>query len=221
MRLSIFDILREAEGDQQQDQAGNAPADPNTPAETPAEGNNDNNTGEDEDNFDIDANLDDDQGGDEGGGDEDAPADDTGGDDLGGGDMGGGGGTEETDEEPNENNTDIFASLTAEEQKIKIMELKNQYNNLFTSCDDILEKLNNITVDDGSDFINRLSDSLFNLKNYIADYLIYTFAQKSYIENDIMFNRFLAIINSISNTLEKFEKRIRSNRGDTDKEEDE
>jgi len=208
MALSIFDILREAEGDEQQDAGGNAPADPNAAAEAPAEGGEDQAGGEDEDNFDIDANLDEpDEGGE--GGDEDAPAND------GGDDFGDTGGAEEPDEEPNEDNTDIFASLTAEEQQMKIMELKNQFNSLYVSCDDLLEKLNAISVDeDSSDFINRMSTSLFDLRTYIADYLIYTFSQKSFVENDIMFNRFLAIVNSMSIALEKFQKRIETERGE-------
>lgn len=214
MALSIFDILREAEGDEQQDAGGNAPADPNTPAEAPVEGGEDQAGGEDEDNFDIDANLDDPDEGAEGG-DEDAPAAD-GGDDFD--DAGGGGGAEEPEDEPNEDNTDIFASLTAEEQQMKIMELKNQFNALYSSCDDLLEKLNSISVDeDSDDFINRMSTSLFDLRTYIADYLIYTFAQKSFVENDIMFNRFLAIINSMSIALEKFQKRVEAERGENNK----
>lgn len=217
MALSIFDILREAEGDEQQDAGGNAPADPNTPAETPVEGGEDQAGGEDEDNFDIDANLDDPDEGTEGG-DEDAPADD-GGDDFG--DTGEGGGAEETDEEPNEDNTDIFSSLTAEEQQMKIMELKNQFNALYSSCDDLLEKLNSISVDeDSNNFISRMSSSLFDLRTYIADYLIYTFSQKSFVENDIMFNRFLAIVNSMSIALEKFQKRIEAERGENGKKTD-
>jgi len=217
MALSIFDILREAEGDEQQDAGGNAPADPNAPAETPAEGGDDQAGGEDEDNFDIDANLDEPDEGTEGG-DEDVPTDD-GGDDFG--DTGGGGGAEETDEEPNEDNTDIFSSLTAEEQQMKIMELKNQFNALYSSCDDLLEKLNSISVDEDSDnFISRMSSSLFDLRTYIADYLIYTFSQKSFVENDIMFNRFLAIVNSMSIALEKFQKRIEAERGENNKKAD-
>jgi hypothetical protein len=214
MALSIFDILREAEGDEQQDAGGNAPADPNAPAEAPAEGGEDQAGGEDEDNFDIDANLDDpDEGGE--GGDEDAPAAD-GGDDFG--DTGGGGGAEEPEDEPNEDNTDIFASLTAEEQQMKIMELKNQFNSLYVSCDDLLEKLNAISVDeDSNDFINRMSTSLFDLRTYIADYLIYSFSQKSFVENDIMFNRFLAIINSMSIALGKFQNRVEAERGENER----
>ena len=211
MALSIFDILREAEGDEQQDAGGNVPADPNTSAEAPAEGGEDQAGGEDEDNFDIDANLDEPDEGEEGG-DEDAPAADDG-DDFG--DTGGGGEAEEPEDEPNEDNTDIFASLTAEEQQMKIMELKNQFNSLYVSCDDLLEKLNAISVDeDSNDFINRMSTSLFDLRTYIADYLIYTFSQKSFVENDIMFNRFLAIVNSMSIALEKFQKRVEAERGE-------
>ena len=205
MSFSVFDLLREADGDE-----GQAPANPDAgtdaPADTPADNAGGDDAGDDnggDDNFDIDANLDnpDDEGGDDNG---DEPAD--GGDDLGGGDdMGGGGNEEATDEEPVESNTDIFASLTAEEQKIKIIELKNQFGNLYSACDDILDKINSLDVDEDSiEFTSRITNSIFNLKKYISDYLTYTFAQKSFIENDIMFNRFLSIIKSISVTFDKF-----------------
>lgn len=196
MGFSVYDLLKEAEGDEQEQAA--APADPNA-ADAPAENPDD--AGADDDNFDIDANLDepDDAGDDE---NVDEPAE--GGDDFG---DTGGGGSEEEDEEPVDANTDIFASLTAEEQQMKIMELKLQYNNLYNSCSDLLEKINNLTVDEDSiEFIRRMTGTLFDLKRYIADYLVYTFAEKSFIENDIMFNRFLSIIQSMTVAFDKFQK---------------
>lgn len=197
MSFSIYDILTEAEDDNQ-----------NANNDAPAEGENNNNEdtggddaaggGDEEDTTmdDIDNSLDS-IGGDEG--------DDAGGADTGGGDSGDTGGTTDMgsgDDEPVEANTDMFGSLSAEEQKMKIMELKKQYSQLFDSCDDMIDKISTIKTTEVTMVpISRMTNILMNLKDYITDYLYNQFATMSYYENDVTFNRFLAIFKSISNIL--------------------
>ena len=185
-----------------------------------------------EDEFDIDTSLDDvpkpgeDQGGDAGDnsqqpsdGDQQQDGDDQQQDDGSGyegqegGDDGSGeapqddqGGVEDSEdgEEPVEANTDIFDSLSADEQKIKIMELQRLYGEMYNSCDDISKRLNDLDTDESNiDIISRVSDSMNILKKYIQDYLIGSFAKKSYVENDIMYNRFLSIISSLTDVLDQ------------------
>ena len=111
-------------------------------------------------------------------------------------------------EEEIEANTDIFASLTAEEQQIKIKELKNLYSNLYSSCDDILERINKLDInEDNLETISRISTSLYDIKVYISDYLTLVFPTKSYIENDVTFVRFLTIIKSITEILNDIAKK--------------
>ena len=112
----------------------------------------------------------------------------------------------EEPDEPVEANTDIFSSLTKEEQQIKIRELKKMYADLYSSCDDILSKLNGIEDDNALIELSKISDTLYSLKSYIMSYLSDTFQQKSYVENDIMFNRFLDVINTISICVDKMQK---------------
>lgn len=144
----------------------------------------------------------DDQQQDDGSGDEgqeggEAPQDDQ-----------GGGEASEDGEEPIEANTDIFDSLSADEQKIKIMELQRLYGEMYNSCDDISKRLNDLDTDESNiDIISRVSDSMNILKKYIQDYLIGSFAKKSYVENDIMYNRFLSIISSLTNVLDQLSRR--------------
>ena len=189
-----------------------------------------------EDEFDIDTSLDDvpkpgeDQGGDAGDnsqqpsdGDQQQNGDDQQQDD-GSGDEGqegeddgsgeapqydqGGGEDSEDGEEPVEANTDIFDSLSADEQKIKIMELQRLYGEMYNSCDDISKRLNDLDTDESNiDIISRVSDSMNILKKYIQDYLIGSFAKKSYVENDIMYNRFLSIISSLTDVLDQLSNR--------------
>jgi hypothetical protein len=156
-------------------------------------GNNDDSgdeMGNDED-FDVDTSIDDD------GGDSDSSdTDDSSMDTSSGGDLGGG------DEEVNPKNTNIFSTLTKEEQAIKISELKKIFNNLYIYISDMLNKVNDINPDeDNLEAIYRVTNGLYELKQNIGDYIKNTFSLKSYIENDIAYNRYLIIVRSITNTM--------------------
>ena len=196
---SIYDILslREAEDT------------PSAPAENKDEGGLD-------DDFSIDTSLDD------GGSPEDgnnSETTDIGGEPSEGGDDGesssdgnnepveGGEGMEDEAEEIPAN-TDIFASLTAEEQEVKIKELKRLFVSLYTSCDDMLTRIDNLEInEDNLDSLSRISNSLYDMKIYISDYLASVFNTKSYIENDIAFNKFLIVIKSITDIMEDIAKK--------------
>lgn len=199
--FSIFDILREkkilkeAEEDNQEETTDDSSAD------SPAEGE------DSKDDFNIDASLDnnEDNSGEE---DESIESEDNSSNDNSSSDSSN---EEESDgnSEINQDNTDIFASLTAEEQQIKIKELKLLYKNLYSSCDDILDRINDIETDEYNIYIfKRIASAMYNLKKYIADYLVHVFPKKSYVENDIAFNRFLMILKSITNILDKFKQKV-------------
>ena len=108
----------------------------------------------------------------------------------------------------NDANTDIYSSLTAEEQAQKIMELKNQYKELYTNCNELLIKFNNVDIEGNKSIIafSRVSKTIYNLKNYIKDYFINTFPYNSIIQNDIMYNRFLTIFSDIPKSLEEIKR---------------
>ena len=194
--------LLEAEGDEAGD---------NTPADTPAEGNEDNTTNDDaaandgdmgeDDNFSIDADLD-------AGDDTNDNPDNDGGDNTSDMNTTSGGG-EEPEEEVNDDNTDIFSTLTAEEQQMKIKELKSLYQQLYCSCDDVMNRLNKLDTNEKNVYvIDRISSSIYTLKKYIGDYLIDIFPNKSYIENDISFNKFLLVVQSISDIIDRYNAQI-------------
>lgn len=199
---SIYDILslREAEDN------------PSAPAENKDDGGFD-------DDFSIDTSLDDgsslegdnNAGGEPGMGGENEPGSDNGGgEDNPSGDGQPAEGGEDMDGEAEEvpANTDIFASLTAEEQEVKIKELKRLFGNLYTSCDDILTRIDNLEInEDNLDTLSRISTSLYDMKIYISDYLASVFNTKSYIENDIAFNKFLIVIKSITDIMEDIAKK--------------
>lgn len=207
---------------------------------------NDQNPGADQgedggnDNFDIDTDLDngDDDNAETG---NDNIGDDSSGDSMedglddGGGDTEGDSGNndgdsadENNDEDTVQDNEDIFYSLSAEEQQIKIMELKKQYSELYNSCDDILDKINDLGLSEiDIHTISKVSNTLYNLKAYISDYLYNLFPNKSYFENDVAYNTFLNAFNSVQSVLAKLadqlekqykdeEKKKKSNEDDID-----
>ncbi len=205
---NMFQLLAEADGDDgsdiingggdnaaTNDNGANAEDNTDNAADT-----DDNSDSGDDDNFDIDTSIDD-EGGDDTAGD---TGDDTGSDDLesGGDDMGGGESAPEG--EVNKANTDIFTTLTAEEQAIKIKELKKQYNNLYNAINDTIEKIGNIDLDEYTvKVISQVYKSLYDIRDYLYTYITVTFAQKSYMENDGFFNRFLLSFYSINSIVDK------------------
>lgn len=156
-------------------------------------------TGEDE-NFDIDAEPDaeedtsDDagEGGDESG---DDSTDDT--------------SSSDTPAEENELDKELFDSLTDSEKQRKIATLKRLYMDLYTRCDVLVDKFNQMSEDHNDDFkpvIKRILTILYDLKEYIGFYVLNVFDKASYIENDITFNRYLAVLNGIKLTVEELYK---------------
>lgn len=202
--FSIYSILNEApeDTDPKQDTANNDQNDDNFNIDTSLDDlekdiddtggtDNTNNDGNDGDNLDL--NGDEEEGGEDAG----SPA--------------------EEEDEPVDSNTDFFASLTSEEQAIKISQLKKQFNNLYTNCDELIEKVSNIETNENNIIpISRINSTMENMKTYIADYLYHVFANKSYYENDVMFNRFLSVFKSVNNILEDiFKESDRENRQNT------
>ena len=177
MAFSIYDILTEApKADNNQDQ--------------------DNNT--DSDDYSIDTDVDTDGGGD----DNDDELTDLGGDDEDTGDeddMDDTGSDNNSDDEPVEANTDMFSSLSSEEQQMKIKELMQQYATLYSSCD---SDSNEVTIGP----ISRMNNILNTLKTYITDYLYNRFSSTSNYENDVMYVRFLTIFNTVKHVLEDIVK---------------
>ena len=100
-----------------------------------------------------------------------------------------------------ETEKEIFDSLSPEEKKNKTKELKNLFMDLYSNCNNIIDRLNQIAVeiDEVHPQVRRTINVLFETKKMISDYLLNIFDSKSYIENDIMFNTYLSVFNSVKN----------------------
>ena len=169
-----------------------APADAEPIGNDDAGGNEDT-ANEDNDDFTIDASDDGlDDTGDSGGGD-------TTGGDTGGNNDSGVANDANVDNAAKKKDREIFDSLSPQEQKVKTVKLNELLMDLYNRCDQIMEKYNNIGVEyeDLGVPINKSIEALYSLKQMISTYLLYLFDSKSYVENDIQFNRFLTALNQI------------------------
>lgn len=209
---NIFDIINEAEEDEQANKPASSETETSSEDNKSEENNSTDNsettsseeniedTGSedttDDEDFSIDTNLDEDDS--DVDDNSNSSTDDSGSSDTSSSDSS----SDESDEPPVEANTDIFSSLTAEEQKIKIKELKRLYNEMYVSTSDILSRINQLNCDEYLETLSRISAIMYNVRNHIHHYIINIFDTKSYIENDVTFNRFLSIIKSITTIID-------------------
>lgn len=102
----------------------------------------------------------------------------------------------------------LYEDLNPAEQKLKLRHMKQLYTDLFYKCASISEKLNSIFVEDdiATLQIKMAGSMIFNLKQMVSDYFLNIFDSKSYQENDIMFNRYLAILNQVKLLTDELKK---------------
>lgn len=174
--------------------------------EESSEGSGDTEGGEDED-FSIDG-MDDDSG--EGGEDSGEGSDDTSDtSDSGSGDV-----TNELVEKEKE----LFSNLTEEQMKIKTNELKKSFVTLSNTIEGTSERLSSIPGN-GPDnkIIKFLISKLDYLSNMVNDYMVDTFASKTYIENTIYYQTCLAQLNTIKKVLEEMATKAEKEANQKDK----
>lgn len=164
-----------------------------TPEENPEEDEkiDGDQTEEEENNFDVDSEPEEgeEDDGSDTGSDSDSSTDDGSGDDS----------ETDTDSEEKQIDRDMFETLSEAEKRQKIATLKKLFLNLYKSCDMIIDRYDTVIgkYENISQIGKRVILTLYDLKAYIGDYLIQIFDSKSYIENDIMFNRCLSVLNGI------------------------
>ena len=206
-KISIFDVLREEGVLREADEDQAAAAEEQPAADTAAPDTNTDTQTDDTNNTDADFNIDtsldiNDTGSDMGGGGDDGSMDS-------GSSSNGDTAEAGNDEEINPYNTNMFAALSAEEQKIKLIEQKKLYQTLYDSIVELLNRLNTFDTDESNMvIISRVSNTLYDLKGYVSDYILYDIPIKSYYDNEVMYNRFLAVINSIASVVDKYDKKL-------------
>jgi len=213
----------EVDGQQQPEAGGEAPTDYTASGDGPQEGNNPSNAGGEENPGDQknQGAQEQPEGGGEEEGEEEPTTDytmpDAGGEEEGdqsGEDSGGdtsGGGT--SDEEPEvddikKREEELYSDLSPQQLDIKHKELKTQYLAMYDMVNDIIDRIgDSSTSEENISIVEYVSEQLASLQKMLTDYMNDVYKTKSYIENSINYNRFLAILNGINKILEEMNKR--------------
>lgn len=101
---------------------------------------------------------------------------------------------------------ELYNNLTPEQLDIKHKELKRNYLALYELVNAIIEKISAANLsEDNISIIEFASNSLVKLKDMIIDYMQNVYKTKSYIENSIIYNRYLATLTAINKMLEEID----------------
>ena len=103
---------------------------------------------------------------------------------------------------------EIFDSLSPLEQMIKNYKLKELFKELYNRCDNLNKKYESLGIEfeEYSTIIKKTLDTLYDLKDMIMTYYHELYDYKSYYDNDIMFNRYLLVLDTIRLTTEEMVK---------------
>ena len=103
---------------------------------------------------------------------------------------------------------ELYSNLSPEQLDIKHKELKTQFLNMYDLTTSIIEKIGDASVNEENiGTIEYISNQLSTLRTMLTDYINSVYKTKSYIENSINYNRFLAVLNGINKILEEMTKK--------------
>ena len=99
---------------------------------------------------------------------------------------------------------ELYNELTPEQLDIKHKELKTQFLNMYDEVVSIIDRIGDVNVaEENIGIIEYVSNTLANLKDMLSDYMNTVYKTKSYFENSINYNRFLAVLGGINKVLEE------------------
>jgi len=111
------------------------------------------------------------------------------------------------DDDITKSQADVFSNLSPVQISIKVKELKTQYVTLFSDIDGILERLSQITrKEDNIPTLQFLNKKFLELKDMIKDSLVYTFDDKSYVQNQVTLQEFLVVYVNLVRIIEELAK---------------
>jgi hypothetical protein len=127
------------------------------------------------------------------------------GDGTGTGDDTQGGG--EGDDEIKQMETELFSNMSPEQIEIKQTELKTQFVSLYVNIEKCIDRLSKVNrVEDNIRPIEFVTRKLLELKDLVRDSLIQSYDTRSYVENQIILQRHMAIFSTLTNILEELGK---------------
>ena len=110
---------------------------------------------------------------------------------------------------------EIFASLNTAQKTIKVAELKGTFSALYRSCDETLDKVSKLpNTKETAMVYNNVTNRLMDLKKYLEFYITYTFDTKTYLENQAIYQKYLAIYSAIKEALCTVDKKLKDHSED-------
>ena len=103
---------------------------------------------------------------------------------------------------------EIFSNLTPTQIAVKHKELKGNFSAMHSSISELIERVNEVNAAEYQTAITFVSQQLSDLKEMIADYITDVYSTKSYMENAMNYNRFLATLNGIKEILDEVDNQI-------------
>lgn len=101
----------------------------------------------------------------------------------------------------------LYDTLTDDQKKIRILQLKILFKNIYEQADSTLNSINDIPKsDENIDIIRRLIVVLNNVKDYITDYMNFEFDNHTYLDNNQIYIKYINIFRTIQKTIEELAK---------------
>lgn len=99
---------------------------------------------------------------------------------------------------------DLFKDLSPEQLRLKNMELKQQYIEAYGTITASLVRLEKVyKTEESVKVVKFVSEKLSELKELISYYLKSTYDTKSYVENNIMYQKYLMVLNTVTEILDR------------------
>lgn len=120
--------------------------------------------------------------------------------------------TQEEEEQPVDalkaQEEEMYSNLSSEQLDIKHRELKNRFLEMYDTTSEIIDRISSVSVDENNiNTIEYISTNLSKMRTMLSDYIDGVYQTKSYIENSINYNRFLAVLGGINKMLEEIPKK--------------
>lgn len=101
---------------------------------------------------------------------------------------------------------ELYSNLSPEQLDVKHKELKRNFLAMFEVINSIIDKITSANLsEENTTTIDFVSNNLNNLRNMLIDYMNDVYKTKSYTENLIIYNRYLAALNAINKILEEMD----------------
>lgn len=107
---------------------------------------------------------------------------------------------------------ELFQDLTPDQIDLKHKELKGKFLDLYNATSNIVDRVNEIPMSDNTvASITFIAKKLAELRKMVADYMNDVYSTKSYMENAINYNRFLAALSGINKILDEINEELVNN----------